>query len=252
MRRPSATAIPKHFYVFGGVDGFFNLSTNAWRYDAVSNTWSGLAPMPEGFEASAAACDAGRVHVLGGSGTDAHFIYDIGSDSWSFGATLPRPVEGAAAAAWDGHVYLIGGDDDFDPGNGVSNEVDIYDAASDSWTGTGAALPTATGNMGYAQVGSTVYLAGGWVDFTDARCHQYRRDPGVRHHRRRVVQRTGPRHGASRPCPCGDGQCDLRAGRRRAGCRLLRADGRRRTARDRLVAGWRMADHRCPADPGHE
>src|SRR5207342_3230213 len=150
-----------------GVDAFFELSTNAWRYDAASNAWSALASLPEGFEASAAACDAGRIHVLGGSGTDAHFIYAIGSDSWSFGAPLPRPVEGAAAAAWDGHVYLIGGDDDFFPGNGVSNEVDIYDVASDSWIGSGASLPTATGNMGYVQVGTTIYLAGGWVDYTD-------------------------------------------------------------------------------------
>ena len=39
--------------------------------------------------------------------------------------------------AFAGKVYLIGGDSDFSPG-GTSNEVNIYDIATDTWS-SGAA-----------------------------------------------------------------------------------------------------------------
>jgi hypothetical protein len=99
---------------------------------------------------------------MGGSGTNQFYIYHIATDSWTDGAPLPRNVEGAAAAAWDGKIYLIGGDDDFYPNNGVSDEVNVYDIASDTWEGEASPLPVATGNAGFAQSGSYVYVVGGW------------------------------------------------------------------------------------------
>ena len=51
--------------------------------------------------------------MLGGDGTDRHYVYDIGTDSWSTAAPVPRAVWGAAAGAFNGKIYLIGGDSDF-------------------------------------------------------------------------------------------------------------------------------------------
>jgi hypothetical protein len=64
--------------------------------------------------------------------------------------------------ALDGKIYLIGGDDDFQPASGVSNEVNIYDIATNTWTGNGASEPTATAQSGYVQSGTFVYVVGGW------------------------------------------------------------------------------------------
>ncbi len=149
-------------YVFAGVDGTFSITDASWRYDADSNTWNELAPIPEGGEGPTAVCNAGRIHVLGGDGTDRHYVYDIGNDSWSTAAPVPRPVWGASAGAFDGKIYLIGGDPDFFFG-GTSDEVSIYDPATDSWS-EGAAMPAAASTPGYAQSAQYVFVVGGWGD----------------------------------------------------------------------------------------
>jgi N-acetylneuraminic acid mutarotase len=156
-----------HIYVFSGVDTSFSVTDKAWSYSASANTWTELAPVPEGQEGPTAICDAGKIHLLGGGGTDQHFVYDIGSDSWATAAALPRPVWGAAAGAFNGKVFLIGGDDDFFFG-GTSNVVNVYDVATDTWTGTGAPMPAAATTPGYVQAGQYVYVVGGWGDGSPA------------------------------------------------------------------------------------
>jgi hypothetical protein len=91
---------PDSFYIISGVDGAsFDITRNAWRYDALDNTWTPLAPIPTGQEGPTAVCYQNRLYVMGGAGTNQFYIYDIASDSWSAGASLPRGVWGAAAAA---------------------------------------------------------------------------------------------------------------------------------------------------------
>lgn len=154
---------PESFYVISGVDSGFGLSSALSRYDADTNTWTSLAPIPSASEAPTAVCFEDKLYVAVGAFTSNEFlVYDIATDSWSSAASLPRFVEGAAMGAVDGKIYLIGGDDDFQPASGVSNEVDIYDIATNSWTGTGTSMPTATANAGYVQSGPFVYVVGGW------------------------------------------------------------------------------------------
>jgi uncharacterized repeat protein (TIGR01451 family) len=153
---------PDSFYVISGVDNNFNLTDKTWRYDAAGNAWTELAPIPAGQEGPTGVCYLGKIYVMGGGGTDQFYIYDIATDSWSAGAELPRGSAGAAAGAWAGQVYLIGGDDDFYPGSGVSDEVNIYDIATDTWVGNGAAMPIGTSFPGAVQAGPYVYVAGGW------------------------------------------------------------------------------------------
>jgi N-acetylneuraminic acid mutarotase len=151
------------FYVVGGVDGSFGIPDSLWRFDAETTEWTELAPIPEGGEGPTAACEAGRIHVMGGDGTDRHYIYNIGTDSWTTGAPLPRPVWGAAAAGWNGRIFLIGGDADFNFG-GTSGEVNIYDAATDTWIGDGEPMPIPTGASGFFQSREMLYVVGGWDD----------------------------------------------------------------------------------------
>jgi len=157
---------PDSFYVISGVDSNFNLSTKAWRYDALENEWIELAPIPVGSEGPAAVCYLGKIYVMGGNGSNQFYIYDIAKDTWSSGSPLPRPVWGAVAAAWRGKIYLIGGDSDFFFG-GTSGEVNIYDIASDTWS-KGSDMPFPAVVPGYFQVGPWVYMAGGWGDLAPA------------------------------------------------------------------------------------
>jgi N-acetylneuraminic acid mutarotase len=152
---------PESFYIISGVDVNFGLSPAVARYDADTDTWTSLASYPNPSEAPTAVCFEGRIYVANGAGTsNDFFIYDIATDSWGSGATLPRFVEGAAMGALDGKIYLLGGDDDFSPP--ASNVVNIYDIASDTWTGTGTPMPDGVSQGGSVQAGTFVYVVGGW------------------------------------------------------------------------------------------
>ncbi len=151
---------PNVFYVISGVSNGFIVNTN-YKYDASTNTWTTLAPIPTGQESPSAACLDGRIYVMGGSGTNQMFIYDIASNTWGSGAAVPEGVEGAVAGALDGKVYLIGGDNDFFPGSGVYDHVRIYDVGSNSWS-SGTPMPVGSSNPGGVQVGQFIYVAGGW------------------------------------------------------------------------------------------
>jgi hypothetical protein len=149
------------FYIISGVDSTFNLVTNTWRYDADVDTWTALAPIPVGQEGPSAIMYGDNIYVAGGTGSTLFYIYSISGNSWSAGAALPRGVWGAAMGAWNGYVYLIGGDPDFNWG-GSSNEVNIYEIASNTWIGTGAPMPTPRSAMGWLQGLQWVVVVGGW------------------------------------------------------------------------------------------
>jgi len=154
------------FYAISGVNSAFSVDTATWRFDADTNAWTELAPIPTGQEGPSAVCTGGKIYVMGGGGTNQHYIYNIASDTWSAGAPVPRNVWGAAMGAFAGKVYLMGGDSDFNAG-GTSNEVNVYDIATDTWSG-GPPMPTATVTPGDGQAGQYVYLAGGWGDASPA------------------------------------------------------------------------------------
>lgn len=158
---------PNSFYIFSGVNSSFDFTPASWHYDAADNEWYPLADMPNGVEGATATCYQGRIYVMGGSGTTQFFVYDIANNQWHQAADLPRAVWGAASAAWDGKIFLVSGDSDFFPG-GTSNEVNVYDIASNSWLENGASVPTAAVAMGYTQQGNWLYLAGGWGDDSPA------------------------------------------------------------------------------------
>jgi hypothetical protein len=118
---------PNSFYTFSGV-AHGSVVPDCWRYDVPTDTWNPLTPMPTGGEGPTGTCDGTNAYVMGGNlAPDQLAIYNIAGDSWTSGAFLPRACIMAAAGTWGGQVFLIGGDNDFFAGNGVSNEVNIYE-----------------------------------------------------------------------------------------------------------------------------
>jgi hypothetical protein len=158
---------PDSFYLVGEVTTGWVDVPDLYRYDADTNSWTVLAPMPQPRRAAALACYGGKIYVAGGyylTTFNSLFIYDIASDSWSQGAHLPNTVIGAALGAWDGKLYLAGGTrvllDPYPP----VDRVDVYDIATDTWAaGGGRPMPAATDFAASVQAGPYLYIAGGFV-----------------------------------------------------------------------------------------
>ncbi|SDI19832.1 Serine protease, subtilisin family [Actinokineospora alba] len=167
---------PDRLYLFSGINAGGVSADATWRYDAAANSWAELAPLPQdlwpesrerfGLTNAAAVCEAGQIHLIGGTHNfvyrDVHFVYDIARDTWTTAAPAPRVVAEAAAAAWNGRVYLVGGADD--QVHGTTDEVDVYDIATDTWTTSPTPMPVAAEGMAYARAGKYLYLAGGTAE----------------------------------------------------------------------------------------
>ncbi len=167
------------FYIFGGVsDG--SVINAARRYNAVSNTWVDLAPVPAPGEALSAAYWNGKFYVTQGSAGSGFQIYDIASNSWSSGASIPASSSyGSALGAYNGLVYLVGG------GASPSATTYIYTISSNSWS-NGTDAPAQYQLGGYTQVGQYLYLVGsygslptGWkhwaASLLAAKCQPFKR-----------------------------------------------------------------------------
>ncbi|MEY4916642.1 MAG: hypothetical protein RL616_555 [Verrucomicrobiota bacterium] len=120
-------------YSIGGA-GTTNAANAVERYDANSNSWATLAPMPAGRIGATASYD-GHGHIIVIGGTDATngsptlsvFSYDIASNAWMQMADAPisTQVGRVAQLGADNLIYLIGG------ANGAL--VYVYDSIADSW-----------------------------------------------------------------------------------------------------------------------
>ncbi len=140
---------PDSFYLVGGAGpALYEWRDEFYKYDATSNTWTDLAPLPQGLLGVAATCYEGKIYAAGGWRSYAvndFYIYDLATNTWSGGPDLPRFVSGAALAAWDGKLYLAGGSPGAVPAPPVT-DVDIYDIASGTWyPAAGPGMPEPAG-----------------------------------------------------------------------------------------------------------
>jgi hypothetical protein len=129
-------------------------------YDACTNAWGILPPMPIPVsDAYSTVAYNNRVYVFGGAtgpgtATNATQIYDVAAATWSLGAPMPTARGAAMAGIIDGLIAVYGG---YDPASGLDLAVtEIYDPASNGWS-AGPAMPNPVSEM--AQ-GAT-YDAGG-------------------------------------------------------------------------------------------
>ena len=145
-------------YVISGdtVGGGFTSALR--RFNATTNIWTSLAPIPNPSEGPVAAFLGGKIYVADGFSFGGGFrIYNVANNTWSTGLTRPGVNDsfGAAAGAFNGKVFIVGGSS----GNFNSTVLSIYDVASSTWSvGPSALSPFYLG--GYAQSGQYLYLAG--------------------------------------------------------------------------------------------
>ena len=85
------------------------------RYNAISNTWTSLAPLPVTNVVFAAAVAQNKLYVFGGSdGTNYRstiYVYDIATNTWSLSpVALPTTRGWARAVTYqDSLIYIVGG-----------------------------------------------------------------------------------------------------------------------------------------------
>ncbi|HEB54507.1 MAG TPA: hypothetical protein ENI87_14745, partial [bacterium] len=136
------------------------------RYDAWSDLWTPLAPMPTPV-ADGAACNDGLGHVLVFGGYDTTGArtanvarFDLATGVWSDTAIPDMPTARAGhrcALGNDGRIYVVGGSS----AGGVLATVDILDPATGTWV-SGPAMSTPREHFGCTvDAGGYLWAIGG-------------------------------------------------------------------------------------------
>jgi hypothetical protein len=148
-------------------------TSEVWRYDTSTNTWSPGPSLPEPRGAGGAALLGSKLHYFGGANRETgstgypnephHWVLDLADQGagWQRRADLPAKRNHLAGAGLGGFVYAIGGQiGNEDTGN--QSRVDRYDPVTDSWEDV-AALPAARGHITASTfvLGGRLVVAGG-------------------------------------------------------------------------------------------
>lgn len=163
--RLAAVNLPSdvYYYAIGGQVGAIPQSANE-RYDACSDQWETMSPLPTAVGNIQAAAIDDKVYVPGGydGNTSTYYdilqIYDTTTDSWSTGATLSDTLWGAGVAAYNGKLYTFGGE----LSTGTTNRVFEYDPVTDSWSEKTPMPGGARSTMAAAELDGKIYVVGGW------------------------------------------------------------------------------------------
>ena len=167
--------LPGGFTVFnntlitvGGFDIPNGVGTNQiWQFTPSPAAWvqkSAVLPVPLGYlpttTIGSLVYTGGGADITGGVLTDEQnsFMYDPVADSISTIADIPRPTSNTRAVNFCGLMYVLGG-----AFNTPSNEVDIYDPSSNTWS-LGVPFPTAGRNFAADTDGTNnIWKAGGYA-----------------------------------------------------------------------------------------
>jgi hypothetical protein len=175
----TTTTLPGGFSVFNNklfLLGGFNIPggnaiTDIWEFDPTTNAWvqkAAVLLVPLGYIPTTTIGNfiytGGGSDITGGLLTDTtnSFVYDPVADSISTIAPIPRATGETRALNFNGLMLVMGGGR---TAPNPSNEVDIYDPGTNSWT-TGTPVPafaTARRNFPTDTDGTTrIWLAGGY------------------------------------------------------------------------------------------
>jgi N-acetylneuraminic acid mutarotase len=162
------TVLSNQLYILGGFDNppTGNSTNQIWQFTPTTNVWQQMGstlPVALGYIPTAAIGNliytGGGAIITGGALTDDadSFVFDPTADSIAPIASIPRPTSNTRGLNLNGQMYVLGGSF-----NAISNEVDIYDPVSDSWS-LGPPFVNARRNGAADTDGTTnIWLAGGY------------------------------------------------------------------------------------------
>lgn len=134
--------------------------------------WSEVASLPTLRGGCAGAVVNHRLYVLGGGfssrkPTAIVESYDPATNQWSTHTPMPQPRNNVVAEVLDGKIYVVAGladpsngTQDPPPENDPSENVDVYDPATDTWSRC-APLPEPRVKPGVSAVKGRLYALGG-------------------------------------------------------------------------------------------
>src|ERR1700680_3764583 len=135
MNHIGAVGYAGKVYTFGGFDQLDQSPVaDAYVYNPPTNRWSAIAPLPTALGSASVAVLQGKIHIVGGRGTESvttHFIYDPATNTYRIAAPLPHPRDHMVLVAAAGKLFAIGGRLHTFAHNTAYNEV--YDPANDRW-----------------------------------------------------------------------------------------------------------------------
>ena len=170
-------------YYSGGIFNNVYTTNQHAKYNPVSNTWTTLAPMPQGRNHAPSGTDGKRFYVFGGrgpgsgdnnslaNGFNTVQIFNPSSNTWvsslDAGSTL-APLPQARGGCWkapyyNGEFFIIGGETLNGANattNGVYDRVDIYNVAKNTWR-LGPTMITPRHGIAPQILGGRIYAPGG-------------------------------------------------------------------------------------------
>jgi N-acetylneuraminic acid mutarotase len=170
------TTLPGGFSVFGNklyILGGFDIPAGEdidqiWEFTPGTNAWvqkNAVLPVPRGYIPTTTIGDhiytGGGTDITGGVLTDASdsFVYDPVADSIANIPPIPRPTGETRALNFCNQMYVMGGGR---TAPNPSNEVDIYDPATNSWS---VGQPFLTGRRNFptdTDGTNRIWLTGGY------------------------------------------------------------------------------------------
>jgi len=149
------TVYNDEIYLICGDDGTFSFSTNCYKYDPSTDTFTTLSNAPDGMDSPTAGEIGGVIHASGFSG-DRLYEYDISADSWATGPSGPLTQIGNPSwGVRNGSLWIA------NSGGGVAPDLLEWDDSEDSWTDYGSPLITTASSFRGGLIGPRLYYEGG-------------------------------------------------------------------------------------------
>lgn len=162
---PMAAGVGGKLYFIGGQStsrGGGSFLDQVVMFDPAADTWSARAPMPTARSAGVAVVVAGKIYVAGGRpprGAD-FAVYDPQADSWTTLPDMPTQRNHIAGATIGGKVYVVGGRFGAGFRSDMTNVLEVFDPATNSWS-TMAPMPTVRGGINGIAANGCLHVLGG-------------------------------------------------------------------------------------------
>ena len=151
------------------------VTTEVWKYDSSSDSWTTGPPLPERRGGGGLAIAGRKLHYFGGCEADRntdsgdHWSLSLdGGTEWQREADLPDPRGHVSAAVLDGKIYALGGDHGHDITQIDVDSCHRFDPATGEWSAI-ASLPD-----GRSHFESSTIVYDGRILVVGGRCNSSR------------------------------------------------------------------------------
>jgi N-acetylneuraminic acid mutarotase len=163
-----AAAVNGKVYMIGGQThaggsperaGFLD---TVFEYNPELSTWTPRAPMPTARGGGATAVIDNKIYIAGGGppqGND-FAVYEPDADRWTTLPDLPTQRNHLVVAAIDGKVYVVGGRFGAGFSSELTNVLEIFDPATNTWK-SGAPMPTTRSGINGIVANGCLHVWGG-------------------------------------------------------------------------------------------